>query len=293
MHLIERSVPRGDGRVFYWTNGAEDKPAIVFLHGAGVDHGMFAAQLEFFGEGYRTLAWDARCHGKSRDGFPAFRQEDVVEDLVALLEAEGIGRATLVGQSMGGNIAQELALGRPDLVEGLVVIDSTRNVQRLSAGERLSLKLAAPIFRLYPWTRLVEDSARACSTREVVRGYIREAMAPMGKERFIEVFTSLFTVIRGSDARPYPRRILLICGERDRTGNIAKAMRLWGGETGVEYHCIKGASHNANQDAPDEVNAIIGAFMRRIAAEGSGPETGGKIAETARRAGAGKKLQGR
>jgi 3-oxoadipate enol-lactonase len=59
-----------------------------------------------------------------------------------------------------------------------------------------------------------------------------------------------------------PGPTLLIVGQRDRTGNIRKAMAAWAQrEPGDEYHVIDGAGHCANLDRPEQVNTLITGFL--------------------------------
>nr|WP_280953712.1 alpha/beta hydrolase [Symbiobacterium terraclitae] len=258
--LQERTVPVRGGTLHYFTNGRPGRP-LFFLHGAGLDHRMFAPQYPAFDPEYALFAWDARGHGRSA-GVQGFSVDLLVADLLAVMDREGIARATLIGQSMGGNLAQEVAMRHPDRVEALVVIDATRNSQRLRAWEAASLRLAAPLLRLTPFDWLVEGSAWACSRRPEVQQYVRECMRHVGKARFCEVMVRVFDFVAYRPELRCPERTLLICGAEDRTGNIRKSMTAWAREEGLEFHMLPGARHNANQDAPEETNRIIREFLR-------------------------------
>lgn len=97
-------------------HGREAAP-IVFLHGGGVDHRMWGAQLSAFEE-RRVVAPDARGHGGTRAPERSYR---LCDDVVELLDALQIERAVLVGLSMGGGTAVDTALEHPDRVAGLIV----------------------------------------------------------------------------------------------------------------------------------------------------------------------------
>jgi 3-oxoadipate enol-lactonase len=90
---------------------------IVLLHGGGLDHRMWAAQINAF-PGRRVLVPDARGHGWSRSPDTSHR---LCDDVVALLDALGFSEAVLVGLSMGGGTAVDVALEYPDRVTGLLV----------------------------------------------------------------------------------------------------------------------------------------------------------------------------
>lgn len=119
-----RSFVTPDGvRLAYGLYG--DPRAILLLHGLGADRQMWAPQLARWpAEGFVLIAPDVRGHGRSQLVDP-FRITDCAPDLDALLEHLRIPEADVVGVSMGGLIAQQLAVDFPSRVSRLVV--STRS----------------------------------------------------------------------------------------------------------------------------------------------------------------------
>jgi pimeloyl-ACP methyl ester carboxylesterase len=104
---------------------AGDGLPVVLLHGLTASHRyvvMGSRHLER--SGHRVLAYDARGHGAS-DPAPeptAYGYADLADDLVAVMEEHDMPRAVLVGASMGAHTALRVALRRPELVAGLVVV---------------------------------------------------------------------------------------------------------------------------------------------------------------------------
>jgi len=97
-------------------------PAIVFLHGAGLDHLVWALLARSFANrGYGVLAPDLPGHGHS-DGAPLTSIAALADWTVALIDAAGARAATLVGHSMGSLVALEAAARHPDKVNGLALI---------------------------------------------------------------------------------------------------------------------------------------------------------------------------
>ena len=92
---------------------------IVFLHGAGMDHSVYALQSRWFaGRGVATLAPDFPGHGRS-EGAPPPAIADMADWVAALIETAGLDRAVLVGHSMGALVALETAARHGDLVASL------------------------------------------------------------------------------------------------------------------------------------------------------------------------------
>jgi 3-oxoadipate enol-lactonase len=104
---------------------AGDGPPVVLLHGLTASHRyvvMGSRHLER--AGHRVLAYDARGHGASDPAEdPAdYGYDALADDLVAVLAEHDMPRAVLVGASMGAHTALRVALRRPELVSGLVVV---------------------------------------------------------------------------------------------------------------------------------------------------------------------------
>ena len=97
-------------------------PTIVFLHGAGLDHSWFALQSRYFGyHGRNVLALDLPGHGRS-EGPPLASVEAMADWVVRVLDGAGLGKAALVGHSMGSLIALECAARHPARVERIAII---------------------------------------------------------------------------------------------------------------------------------------------------------------------------
>jgi pimeloyl-ACP methyl ester carboxylesterase len=115
-----------DGKaVFAYTAAHEldpKKPAMVFIHGAGLDHSLFALQSRYFGyHGWNVLALDLPGHGRSEG--PAIPSVEAMADwLFKVLESQKINSVSLVGHSMGSLISLEAAARKPDRVERIALI---------------------------------------------------------------------------------------------------------------------------------------------------------------------------
>jgi 3-oxoadipate enol-lactonase len=95
-------------------------PTVVFVHEAIVDSRVWNPQWSSF-EAYRRIRFDLRGFGRTPVGWlPLTHARDVAE----LLDGLGVSGAAVIGGSMGGRVALELAIARPDLVGALVVVGS-------------------------------------------------------------------------------------------------------------------------------------------------------------------------
>lgn len=233
--------------------------AFVLVHGAGIDSSMYAPQVAALSEtGHRVVAVDLRGHGASTlaDGV-RITASALLDDLVALLEHLRVEAPVLVGHSLGGNLAQALVRRHPHLVGGLVAIDCTWNTGPLTAFDRLGLRLAAPSLAAIPARRLPALMASASAVTPDAVAALEAAFARMPKARFLDVWRATVSLVEPDRAYRTPVPLTLVRGERDRTGNIAKAMPAWAAAEDVAEHVIPGAGHVPTLDAPDAVAAIL------------------------------------
>lgn len=167
--LTESILERKGCRLHYWTGGKADAPLVVFTHGATIDHHEWDASLPIIGEHFRVLAWDVRGHGLSRPA--SFDFVEARADLLALLDNLGAEQACLVGHSMGGNLGQEVVFHHPERVQSLVMLDCTWNFQQMSPSDKFWLGLAGPIFKLYPYKTLINQSLAVTASSEGSANY--------------------------------------------------------------------------------------------------------------------------
>lgn len=116
-----------DTPIFAYTGARpfdQDKPCIVFVHGAGCDHTVWILQSRYFAHhGYRVLAVDLPGHGAS--GGEALTSVEAMADWIpALLDAAGVERAAMAGHSMGSLVVLETAARYPERVSALALVAS-------------------------------------------------------------------------------------------------------------------------------------------------------------------------
>ena len=100
---------------------AGEGPPVVLIHEGICDSRMWAPQWESFPRAHRTIRYDLRGYGRSPVASGPYSH---ARDLLALFGKLELERASLVGVSVGGRIALEVALARPDLVDALVLVGS-------------------------------------------------------------------------------------------------------------------------------------------------------------------------
>lgn len=105
-------------------NRPGETPTLVFIHGVGSSQGSWNRVIEHLPRGMRILQYDLRGHGLSEHPDGPYALDDFVSDHSELLDSLGIGEYHLVGCSLGGLIAQGVALRRPIGLKSLVLLNA-------------------------------------------------------------------------------------------------------------------------------------------------------------------------
>lgn len=136
------TVQSNDATLYYEVHGRG--PAVLFAHGRGGNATSWWQQIPFFAARYTCIPFDHRTFGRSHGGGENFSQPQLAADLIAILDAEGIGRAAVVAQSMGGWGGLGAALEFPERIACLVMT-STHGGLALGAGEALDPGAGKPL----------------------------------------------------------------------------------------------------------------------------------------------------
>jgi 3-oxoadipate enol-lactonase len=256
-------LERSGSRIHYWLAGPEEGRLVAFTPGATMDHRMFAPQVSaVVGAGYRALTWDPRGHGLSKPMGEDFSVGAASEDLLAIIDHLGTREAFLVGQSLGGNVAQELVFRHPERVLGLVVIGCTCNTMLPSRLGLLALKASPLAFRLWPYGDLKRRTATGVSAKPDVQEYAREAIARISRKEFLAIWDAAAHTLHEEPGYRIERPLLITHGEADRLGNISKVAPDWAArDPNSRYVIVPDAGHNANQDNPTFFDRLLLVFL--------------------------------
>jgi 3-oxoadipate enol-lactonase len=105
---------------------------VLFLHGIRGNRRNWAGQVEFFSQRFKAAAWDARGYGDSDDYDGSLQFEYFTGDVLRVAEHFKVEKLHLVGLSMGGRIARNVALRAPERVRSLVLISTNPGFDAMS-----------------------------------------------------------------------------------------------------------------------------------------------------------------
>ncbi len=257
-------LERPGARLVYEVTG--DGPAVVLIHGFGLDMRMWDPQVEPLAARFRLVRYDCRGFGASGPFDPAVPYTHA-DDLVALLDHLGIGDAVLAGLSFGGRVALQTVLADPARVRGLALLDAvldgvpwdpdsaraldevTRQVQ---AGGVLAGRAAWLAHPLFAAARQRPDLAGKLAA--MVAGYPGQHW--LGQDSHLQTRPPI-DVLEGVIAP-----VLVAVGERDVPGFREMSAVLARRIPGAEYRVVTDAGHMINMEQPAAVSELLTRFVQ-------------------------------
>lgn len=250
-----------DGVTLRFDEAGEGDPAIVFVHGWCCSRDNWRHQVPHFSRKHRVVALDQRGHGESDKPDQDYTIAGFVDDLAWFIGDRGLGRPVIVGHSMGGAIAMNLARKYPDIARAIVMIDS-------------------PVTPLPEPLEPVKESTLATlqsdAYRQVAEGFVRtfmfDANSPPGladklipamcetPQQLMHTALSDLLSTHTMEPGPIPVPALYIRAATNYSAEGAQAERY----PGLEVASVD-CAHFVQLERPDETNALVEGLIARVA----------------------------
>ena len=254
----------GDWRIAYEARGAEGN-AIIFVHGWSADRSSWHQQMHGLETGRRLVAVDLIGHGESDAPETEYSKSLFAESVAAVMDDLDIERAILVGHSMGVTVARQFYRLYPDRVEALVAVDGAMIPM---SPERLD-QMMAPL-RRSDYKEVMETMMEQMSA--VAPGLSTEDAEHL---KAVTLSTPQHVLLGSAEAsrdpevwKPDPIEVpLLVLMAKNPFSpvpldeNQALVRRV---ASRLEYHEWEGVSHLLTMERPDEFNALLAAFVKRV-----------------------------
>ncbi|MEX1253381.1 MAG: alpha/beta fold hydrolase [Dehalococcoidia bacterium] len=251
--------------LFYRESG--DGDPILWIMGLGNDHRGWALQVPAFRDRFRCITYDNRDSGQSQRADGPYTVADMAGDAVALLDALGIEQAHVVGFSMGGGQAQELAIRHPDRVNKLVLCSTyTSGDPRGEAIFRsrvlLHDRLTDEEYRrvTLPWAYTYEDYQRPGFIQDTIEAILNDPH-PQDADAYRRQIDATLSVDTEARLDQIRAPTLLVFGEEDITTPLRFARALEAGIPHARLVLVPGAGHGLPWSHPDALNEAIRAFL--------------------------------
>ena len=246
----------------YVLNGPTDAPVVCLNHCFASDHRYWDSHLSAF-EGFRVLRHDARGHGESGKPLGPYTLEMMAADIVGLLDALGIDEVHICGVSMGGMIAQTMALDHPDRVASIALVNTTAQYsekQRQSWRDRAALvwedgmdAVRGPL--LARW--FSGAAAAACSPGYV---YMEEMLRGFTAASF-DAASAAMCGLNTMSRLPQINVPAIVIATPDDPGVSTETSKMMAEALGAPLHWLKPAQHLASLEHVESFNELMRQFL--------------------------------
>jgi len=247
------------------TKGSKDKSALVFSNSLGSDLRIWDAVAGRLSEHFRIVLYDKRGHGLSEASEPPYSASDLARDIVGLLDALKIDQTVICGISVGGIIAQALALDHPRRVRALVLCDTGARIGSVESWQqRIDAVQSGGVQSLETITmeRWFSRGFRKRSPADV-RGY-----ANMLLQTTVKGYIGTCCALRDADFRGDVSRLkqptLVLCGAEDIATPPELGQELAGLISGSRFSSIANAAHLPCVEQPAAVVECMMQFFREV-----------------------------
>jgi pimeloyl-ACP methyl ester carboxylesterase len=255
-----------NGQQLYYELHGEGEP-LLLVHGLSVDTLGWALQLPLFSQRFRTIAFDNRDVGRSTRARSDYEIADMAADTLALADELGLDSFHLLGFSMGGAIAQEVALTAPGRVRTLTLC-----VTYAGAGAWAREHMAAWSERVLTMTReqRVDELLRYSLKEETYETpdfvtFVRTAILASEHPQEPEAFGRQVSASARHDARgrlgELTMPVHVIGAEHDILLPVWKSQQLAELIPGARFTVLEGAAHGVNIDGAEQFNAAVLDFL--------------------------------
>lgn len=259
----------GDGTAIYYETWGRGEP-LLLISGLATDLRIWACQRLVFGRRFRCIAMDNRGAGRSEKPDGPYALEQMAADAIAVLDAEGIDRAHVLGHSMGSYVAQMLAVHH---------------------GDRLAtLTLAGTACRHHPWRLDLlarwQETARNHGVHAWARRAFPHLLGPRTAWTFGLFINMLWPMILRQPAHAFDAQIeallrapdcergrlesidvptLVVCGARDTLTTPADAAEVASLIPNARLVNLRRAGHGLMLEAAPDFNAAVLGFLSEAA----------------------------
>jgi len=244
-----------------------DGQAILFLHGLGSTGIDWEHQYSVLGKKYKCILPDLRGHGKSDKPTNPYSISQMAEDIVELMKLIECTSAHVVGISMGGAVAFQLAHIQPEFVKSMTIINSVSDWRMKTIGERFKLGQRKLIVRLMGMRKMGEVLAGRLLPKPEHESLRIDFIEKWSKNDTGAYLNSLNALVNWSvsskDLNKMKMPTLFIVSDLDYSP-VSKKEKIINQMPNAKLEIIKDARHGVIIEHPNQVNQLLESFLYSI-----------------------------
>jgi 3-oxoadipate enol-lactonase len=249
-------------RTHYEVIGDATLPTLVFSHSLGVNLSMWEPQLSELAPNFRILRYDTRGHGQSSIPTGPYHVEDLGRDVLHLLDALDIERASFCGISMGGITGQWLGVNAPDRLDKLILANTAAKIGVEDAwNARIQTVLQDGLDTAIPGTLERWFTAGFRTAQPAIVAATRAMLHATTVQGYVACCAAVRDADFRSSIQAVPVPTLVIAGTHDPVTTPDDAQFLAQNISGAKYVELP-AAHLSNVESSLEFNAAVLNFLK-------------------------------
>ena len=254
--------------LYYEVHGEENRDWMILIMGLGIDSSGWQFQVPEFAEEYRVLVFDNRDVGRSDKPDVPCSIRTMADDTVRLMDQLGIEKAHIIGASMGGFIAQEMAINYPERVRSLTLVcTSAYYTMYLTLADVIKgLKEKGMDELVIKLNLLLGFTDNFLRNDELLKMVI-DMMLNYPYPQPLEAYIRQYKACREFDARNRLHKIrvptMVLVGNQDIALPPSYSKELAEKIPGAKLVVLDGGGHGFNFEIPDEFNKAVLDFVRK------------------------------
>lgn len=256
-------------RLYYDETGSG--PPLLLIHGLGSSGRDWREQVNAFADRYRVIRIDLRGHGRSDRPRGPYAMPEFAREAAVLLRFLNAVPAHVVGLSMGGMVALQLAADAPALIRSLVVVNSAADTRIQTLQDfwfYVSRRTAVQVLGMRRVGKLIARRLFVEPGQEELRTEFVRRWAENDKKGYLWSVDAIIGWSVWDRLGAIPAPTLLVAAEHDYTP-IAEKNRIVAEMRRAELAVVNGARHALPVERPAVFNARVGRFLEQVEKDGS------------------------
>ncbi|SAL79998.1 alpha/beta hydrolase [Caballeronia arvi] len=252
------------GRIAYSRRGT-GRP-LVLLHPIGVDRSWWDEYSESWTKSYDVIAIDMRGHGDSSAVTSTISLADHAADVAAVLHKEGVAGAALIGVSMGGMVAQRVAIQFPELVGAMILCATAGG---FPDDVRPRIRARGDTNRQGAMSEVIDETIGRWFTTDTPRpDLVAKCRARLAADDWFSWSANWEAISRLdnlAELRDVPKPALVVAGDADASIPPAVSQKIADALPDGRFVSIPGAAHFGAFDMRETFTPVFDAFLTGIA----------------------------
>lgn len=254
-------ITLNNAEIYYETAGKGQM--VLFIHGLGSSVRDWETQIPVFSKSFQTVAFDLRGHGQSQKPQGPYSMSLFASDAAELIKSLGGAPVHVVGISLGGMVAFQLAVNHPELVKSLTIVNSGPEVVVRTLKDRWQVFLRFAIVRLLGMRKMGEVLSKRLFPKpeqDNLRDTFVERWAENDTRPYLDTLRAIVGWSVADRIREIAAPTLVVAADGDYTP-VASKQGYVSKMQNAKMIVIQDSRHAVPVEKPEEFNAIVIDFL--------------------------------